>query len=81
MDKTRLIQVAKPNQLMLNHKNSFVSVLVSPHKKFLHMDNLIVKDLMIPVEGKYIFAHDQTTENATHTKRRRGIEIGGSGEK
>ncbi|MGM0366113.1 MAG: ABC transporter ATP-binding protein [Actinomycetota bacterium] len=75
MDKARLIQAAKPNQLILNPKNSFVSDLVSSHKKFLHMDNLIVKDLMIPLEEKYIFNHDQTTEEATGQMRKQGTEM------
>jgi len=75
MDKACLVQEGKPNQLILEPKNQFVSDLVSSHKKFLHMDNLTVKDLMIPLEKKYLFDEDTSAEKATEIMRQSNIEL------
>lgn len=75
MDKASLIQVGRPNQLILEPKNQFVSDLVSSHKKFLHMDNLIVKDMMVPLDKKYIFDSGLSTRQVAEDMRKQGIEL------
>ncbi|MFO7929158.1 MAG: ATP-binding cassette domain-containing protein [Candidatus Humimicrobiaceae bacterium] len=75
MDKAKLVQVARPNELILNPKNDFVSQLVSSHKKFLHMDNLIVKDLMVPLTDKYIYESSLETNKAAKKMKDAGVEL------
>ncbi len=75
MDKAKLVQVAKPNELILNPKNDFVSQLVSSHKKFMHMDNLKVKDLMVELSNKYIFESSKNNREVAQKMKKNGIEL------
>ncbi len=72
----QLIQIARKNELLVNPANDFIADIVDSNKKFRHMDNLTTKDTMLPLEKKYIFQADQTTQSAIQEMIRAKIEFG-----
>ncbi len=75
MDRARLIQVAKPDELILNPKNSFVSKLVSSQKKFLHLAALKVKDMMLKLDESHVFDPAMGTSDAIAEMMKKNIEL------
>jgi len=75
MDQARLVQVGRPEELILNPKNSFVSELVSSQKKFLHMDSLKVKDMMLKLDKKHILDQGTSTKDAMADMIEKNIEL------
>jgi osmoprotectant transport system ATP-binding protein len=71
----RLIQTGEPEEFVLNPKNEFVSGLVNADRKFRHIDNLKVKDLMKPLEKKYLFAADMGVDEAFSEMMNRDVEM------
>ncbi|MBN1193779.1 MAG: ATP-binding cassette domain-containing protein [Methanomicrobiaceae archaeon] len=55
MHDARIIQVGKPEELILDPASDLVSKLVDADRKFRHIDNLTVRDLMRPVTRRYFF--------------------------
>lgn len=76
MKDSQLVQVGEPDELILNPINNFVSDIVDSGKKFKHIDNLKVKDIMEPVEIKYLFDHKMTVNEAIGEMKNRNIEMG-----
>lgn len=72
----QLIQLATKNELLVNPANDFISDIVDSKRKFKHLDNLTVQDIMLPLEEKYIFRADQTAESAIKKMREAEIEFG-----
>lgn len=75
MENARLIQIGKPNELILHPKSKFVADLVGSHKKFMHMDNLMIKDVMLHISKEYIFDNDQDVRNVKENIVKNGIEL------
>lgn len=72
----QLVQLATKNELLVNPANDFISDIVESEKKFRHLDNLTIKDIMLPLEEKYIFQSNQTAESAIKKMRKEEIEFG-----
>lgn len=72
----QLIQMATKNELLVNPANDFISDIVESEKKFRHLDNLTIKDIMLQLEEKYIFQASQTAESAIKKMRETEIEFG-----
>ncbi len=72
----QLIQLATKNELLVNPVNDFISDIVESEKKFRHLDNLTIKDIMLPLEKKYIFQSGQTAESVIKEMRKAEIEFG-----
>ncbi len=72
----KLIQLARKNELLVNPANDFIADIVDSKKKFRHLDNLTVQDLMLPLEEKYIFRTNQTIESTIKKMREAEIEFG-----
>jgi osmoprotectant transport system ATP-binding protein len=72
----QLIQVARKNELLVNPANDFIADIVDSNKKFRHLDNLTVKDTMLPLEKKYIFPADETAQSAIQKMIEEQIEFG-----
>jgi len=72
----QLIQLASKNELLVNPANDFIADIVDSNKKFRHLDNLTVQDIMLPLEEKYIFRTNQTVESAIKKMRQAEIEFG-----
>jgi osmoprotectant transport system ATP-binding protein len=51
INEGRLIQVGKPDELILEPANDFVAEIVDSERKFKHMNHLLVKDLMTPLKA------------------------------
>jgi osmoprotectant transport system ATP-binding protein len=72
----QLVQLATKNELLVNPANDFISDIVESEKKFRHLDNLTIKDIMLPLDEKYIFQSNQTAESAIKKMRKAEIEFG-----
>jgi osmoprotectant transport system ATP-binding protein len=55
MHDARIVQVGHPEELILDPASDLVAKLVDADRKFRHIDNLTVRDLMRPVTRRYIF--------------------------
>lgn len=64
MADARLVQVGTPEELILEPANELVADIVDAKRKFKHIDNLRVKDLMSPLDGRYIFEASTTLDKA-----------------
>jgi osmoprotectant transport system ATP-binding protein len=74
MHDGELIQVGTAEELILNPVNDFVEDITGSRRKFRHLDNLKVRDLMIPLEERYLIP-DMMVEEAVGEFRERGIEV------
>ena len=72
----QLIQLATKNELLVNPANDFISDIVDSKKKFRHLDNLTVQDIMLPLKEKYIFGANQIAESAIQNMLENNIEFG-----
>jgi osmoprotectant transport system ATP-binding protein len=72
----QLVQFATKNELLVNPANDFISDIVESEKKFRHLDNLTIRDIMLPLNEKYIFQASQTAESAINKMRETEIEFG-----
>lgn len=75
IDKGKLIQVDEANELLLNPTNDFVADMVDAKRKFKYIDNLLVKDMMITLDDKYIFEASMSVKNARKEMMQRNIEL------
>ena len=64
MHEGKLVQVGTPEELLINPANDHVADLVDADRKFRHINNLKIKDLMIPIDKKHIFNHDINGKDA-----------------
>lgn len=55
MHDGRIVQVGHPEELILDPASDLVAKLVDADRKFKHIDNLTVRDLMRPVTRRYFF--------------------------
>ncbi|WP_292484945.1 ABC transporter ATP-binding protein [Methanohalobium sp.] len=76
MDGANLIQIGKPEDLIFNPVNGLVSDIVDSNHKFKHMDTLNVKDLMSPMDDKYIFGGNIMVSDAVTRMTDNNIELG-----
>jgi len=70
-----LIQIDKPEELILNPKNEVVSNLVDADRKFRHLDSLIVKELMMPFDKKYLFEKSIKSNELLKNMIKNNIEL------
>lgn len=75
MNNSRLVQVGEPDELILDPVNEFVSDIVDSNKKFRHIDNLRVKDIMDPVDAKYLFDSNLSSKETIDEMRKRNVEL------
>ncbi len=76
MDNARLVQVGAPEDLIFEPVNDLVADIVDTDRKFKHMDTLNVKDLMTPLDAKYILDGSMDARNAVEIMKDRDTEIG-----
>jgi osmoprotectant transport system ATP-binding protein len=76
MDGANLIQIGKPEDLIFSPINELVSDIVDSNHKFKHMDTLNVKDLMSPMDDKYIFDGNIKVNDAVTRMTDNNIELG-----
>ena len=76
MDNARLVQVGAPEDLIFDPVNELVADIVDTKRKFKHMDTLNVKDLMTPLDAKYILNGGVDACDAVEIMKDREIEIG-----
>jgi osmoprotectant transport system ATP-binding protein len=76
MDNSRLVQVGAPEELIFEPVNDLVADIVDADRKFKHMDTLNVKDLMTPLDAKYILDGDMDACNAVEIMKDRETEMG-----
>ncbi|MFP4654672.1 MAG: ABC transporter ATP-binding protein [Methanohalobium sp.] len=76
MDGAELIQIGKPEDLIFNPENELVSDIVDSNHKFKHMDALHVKDLMTPMDDKYIFDANLKVSDAISRMTEYNMELG-----
>lgn len=76
MDNAKLIQVGPPEELIFEPVNDLVADIVDTERKFKHMDILNVKDLMTPLDTKYLLDASMDICGAVQTMKERGTEIG-----
>ena len=56
MDDAKLVQIGTAEELIFHPVNDMVASIVDTGKKFKHLDTLRIRDLMTPLENKYV--HD-----------------------
>lgn len=76
MDNARLVQVGAPEDLIFDPVNELVADIVDTKRKFKHMDTLNVKDLMTPLDAKYILDGGVNVCDAVEIMKDRDTEIG-----
>jgi osmoprotectant transport system ATP-binding protein len=76
MDNARLVQVGAPEELIFEPVNDLVADIVDTDRKFKHMDTLNVKDLMTPLDAKYILDGSMDICDAVEIMKDRDTEIG-----
>ncbi len=76
MDNARLVQVGVPEELIFEPVNDLVANIVDTGRKFKHMDTLNVKDLMTPLDEKYVLGGDMDACNAVEIMKDRETEVG-----
>ena len=76
MDNARLIQVGPPEELIFDPVNDLVADIMDSEQKFKHMDTLNVKDLMTPLDTKYLLDANMDICSAVQTMKERATEIG-----
>ncbi len=76
MDNARLVQVGVPEELIFEPVNDLVADIVDTDRKFKHMDTLNVKDLMTPLDEKYVLDGDMDACNAVEIMKDRETEVG-----
>lgn len=76
MDNSRLVQVGAPEELIFEPVNDLVADIVDTDRKFKHMDTLNVKDLMTPLDAKYILDGSMGACDAVEIMKDRDTEIG-----
>ncbi|WP_370573881.1 ABC transporter ATP-binding protein [Methanomethylovorans sp.] len=76
MDNARLVQVGVPEELIFEPVNDLVANIVDTDRKFKHMDTLNVKDLMTPLDEKYVLDGDMDACNAVEIMKDRETEVG-----
>lgn len=54
MDNAEFIQVGTPDELIFSPANALVAEIVNSERKYRHIDALKVKDMMQPLDKKYI---------------------------
>jgi len=74
MHEGKLVQVGTPEELLINPANDHVADLVDADRKFRHINNLKIKDLMIPIDKKHIFNHDMNGKDALQKLIKNNIE-------
>ncbi|MCC7573276.1 MAG: ABC transporter ATP-binding protein [Candidatus Methanofastidiosum sp.] len=75
MKDSKLIQIGEPDELILNPANDFVSEIVDSDKKFKHVDNLRVKDIMDPIDKKYLFDSALNSNKTIEEMKKRNVEL------
>jgi osmoprotectant transport system ATP-binding protein len=75
MHKGELLQVDKPEELILNPRNEVVSNLVDANRKFRHLDTLLVRELMTKLDEKYLFPNDLKSNDALKKMMKNNIEL------
>jgi osmoprotectant transport system ATP-binding protein len=75
MADAMLVQVGTPEELILNPENDLVADIVDSKRKFKHLDTLTVKDLISPIESKYIFSADMTAKQAEIKMAQNNVEL------
>jgi osmoprotectant transport system ATP-binding protein len=76
MHEGDLLQVDKPEELILNPKNDVVANLVDADRKFRHLDTLVVKELMTSLDNKYFISNDLKCDDALKKMMKNNIELG-----
>ena len=76
MDNARLVQLGAPEDLIFEPANELVADIVDTKRKFKHMDTLNVKDLMTPLDTKYILDGGVDACDAVEIMKDRDTEIG-----
>ncbi len=76
MDNAKLVQVGAPEELIFEPVNDLVADIVDTERKFKHMDILNVKDLMTPLDTKYLLDASMDIRGAVQTMKERATETG-----
>lgn len=75
MDNGKIIQIGTPEELIFNPKNELIIQIVNSNRKFKHLDTLTVKDVMMPIEDKYIIDSQMNAFDAIELMKKRNTEI------
>lgn len=76
MDDAKLVQIGTAEELMFHPVNDMVASIVDTGKKFKHLDTLRIRDLMSPLDNRYLHAASLTVNEAIESMLGKDIELG-----
>ncbi len=71
----KLIQTGTPEELVTQPENVLVANIVDANRKFRHIDTLKVRDLMSPLDGRYIFDASMKVDKALIKMTENNVEL------
>jgi osmoprotectant transport system ATP-binding protein len=75
MDGAELVQVGTPEELIFSPASDLVAEIVDAKRKYRHMDALKVKDMIQPLDSRYILDSRLSTSSALDQMTREGLEV------
>ncbi|WP_135605459.1 ABC transporter ATP-binding protein [Methanococcoides sp. NM1] len=75
MDDAKLVQIGTAEELIFHPANDMVASIVDTGKKFKHLDTLRIRDLMTPLDNKYVHAASLAVDEAIDSMLDKDIEL------
>ncbi|WP_445475598.1 ABC transporter ATP-binding protein [Methanococcoides methylutens] len=75
MDDAKLVQIGTAEELIFHPANDMVASIVDTGKKFKHLDTLRIRDLMSPLENKYVHPASLAVSETIDSMIGRDIEL------
>ncbi|MEL4304603.1 betaine/proline/choline family ABC transporter ATP-binding protein [Methanococcoides sp. LMO-2] len=75
MDDAKLVQIGTAEELIFHPVNDMVASIVDTGKKFKHLDTLRIKDLMSPLDNKYVHPASLSVSETIDSMLERDIEL------
>ncbi|UGV41457.1 ATP-binding cassette domain-containing protein [Methanococcoides orientis] len=75
MDDAKLVQIGTAEELIFHPVNEMVASIVDTGKKFKHLDTLRIRDLMSPLENKYVHPSSLAVSETINSMIGRDIEL------
>lgn len=75
MNNAELVQVGTPEELIFSPANDLVAEIVDSKRKYRHIDALKVRDIMQPLEKRYILYPGMSAASALDYMAKVGLEV------
>jgi osmoprotectant transport system ATP-binding protein len=75
MNNSELVQVGTPEELIFSPANDLVAEIVDSKRKYRHIDALKVRDMMQPLDKRYILFPGLSATSALEYMAREGLEV------